>query len=105
MEEYIGQQCKDKEINDKFRELHYNLVNEIISFCKENNIIVDELHLNADSLEDSIKAGSWQSCTDSYFVLDKFTQEWKDICSMKKIVDEKEYKLVKASQQPFIYSM
>ena len=38
--------CQDEEITNKFRNLHTELVNKVISFCKENNIIVDELHLN-----------------------------------------------------------
>ena len=38
MEKYFGQQCQDDILNQKFRELHYKLVNEIISFCIENNI-------------------------------------------------------------------
>ena len=34
---YIMQECQDEAINNKFRELHLKLVNEVISFCKENN--------------------------------------------------------------------
>ena len=69
---FPGQQCQDDLINQKFRELHKNVVDIIIHFCKENNIIINEFHLNADTLEDSIKAGSWQSCTDSCLIFDKF---------------------------------
>ena len=29
--------CQDEEITNKFRNLHYEIVNKIISFCKENN--------------------------------------------------------------------
>lgn len=65
MGKYFGQQCQDDTLNLKFRELHYKLVNEIISFCKENNIIIDEFHLNADGVEGSIPFGEWKSCTDS----------------------------------------
>jgi hypothetical protein len=68
---YSYQQCQDDLLNQKFRVLHKQIVNAIIQFCKENDIMIDEIHLNADCLEDSIKAGSWQSCTDSCFRLDK----------------------------------
>ena len=50
MEKYYGQQCQDEVLNKKFRELHHKLVNEIIAFCKENNIEIDEFHLNADGV-------------------------------------------------------
>lgn len=103
--EFPFQQCQDVEINKKFRELHKKIVNEIISFCKENNIIVDEIHLNADGVAESIPYGEWQACTDSYFSLEKFTDEYLDVVSMKKHVDDKEWKLIKAKQEPFIFSM
>jgi hypothetical protein len=65
MEKYFGQQCQDDILNQKFRELHHKLVNEIISFCKENNIVIDEFHLNADGVNGSISSGKWRPCTDS----------------------------------------
>ena len=64
-EKYYGQQCQDDEINKKFRELHKKIVDEIISFCKENNIVVDEIHLNADGVAGSIPYREWKPCTDS----------------------------------------
>lgn len=99
------QVCQDEEITNKFRSLHIELVNKIISFCKENDIIVDEFHLNADCLENSIKAGSWQACTDSAFSLTKFTDEYKDVVLMKKIVSDKEFKLIKLKQKDYLFSM
>lgn len=54
MGKYFGQQCQDDTLNLKFRELHYKLVNEIISFCKENNIEAEEVILKADRLKGSI---------------------------------------------------
>ena len=57
MEKYYGQQCQDDELNKKFRALHHELVNKIISFCKENNILIDEIHLNADGVDGSIPYG------------------------------------------------
>lgn len=62
---YYGQICQDDEVNKKFRELHSELVNKIISFCEENNIIIDEFHLYADGVESSIPYGQWEACTDS----------------------------------------
>lgn len=102
---YFGQQCQDDEINKKFRELHKKIVDEIISFCKENNIIVDEIHLNADGVAGSIPYGEWEACTDSYFGLDKFTDEYWDVINMNKHVNDKEWKIIKAKQEPFLSSM
>lgn len=63
--EYFGQICQDDEVNKKFRELHHRLVNDIISFCVENNIEVEEVILRADGLKGSIPYEEWQPCTDS----------------------------------------
>ena len=102
---YPGQQCQDEKITMAFRHLHENLVNEIIGFCRAYGISIDEFHMNADCLEYSIKAGSWQACTDSYLSFEKFTDEWKDIISMKKKVSNEEYNKVKLEQKPFLVSM
>ena len=99
------QVCQDEEVTKKFRELHNELVNKVISFCKENNIIVDELHLNADCLEDSIKEGSWQSCTDSAFSIIRFTDEYKNVMSLKKKVDKKEYIRIRSEQENYLFSL
>ena len=72
------QQCEDPELNKKFRAFHVKAVNEIISFCKENGITVDELYLHADGLSESIKAGEWVPATDSQFELRKFTKAYLD---------------------------
>lgn len=68
---FYGQECQDVEITKKFRELHVKIVNEVISFCKDNGITVDEFYLHADGLDESIKFGSWQPVTDSQFELVK----------------------------------
>lgn len=65
MEKYFGQQCQDDILNQKFRELHHKLVNEIIAFCKKNNIEAEEIILRADGLKSSIPYEEWQPCTDS----------------------------------------
>lgn len=97
--------CQDEEITNKFRNLHYEIVNKIISFCKENNIVVDEFHLNADGLQGSIPYGEWESCTDSSFSMIKFTDEYKDVVSMRKYVDEDEWKRIKLEQENYLFSI
>ena len=66
---YSTHECQDEEINRKFRVLHLKVVNEIISFCKENDFTVDEFYLHADGLDESIKNGEWHPYTDSQFEL------------------------------------
>ena len=70
------QQCEDIESNKKFRAFHLKVVNEIISFCKENDFNIDEFYLHADGLSESIKAGRWVPATDSQFELRKFTKAY-----------------------------
>lgn len=105
MEKYFGQQCQDDTLNQKFRELHKKLVNEIVAFCKENNIEIDEFHLNADWVAGSIPYGEWEPCTDSYFSFDRFTDEYWDVLSMEKDVTNEEWKQIKNNQKPFLMSM
>ncbi|MBO5631128.1 MAG: hypothetical protein J5965_18830 [Aeriscardovia sp.] len=50
-------------------------MNEVISFCKENNIVVDEFFLHADCLDESIKFGKWHPSTDSVFELSKMIED------------------------------
>lgn len=76
--EFYGQECQDAEITKKFKELHVKIVNEVISFCKDNGIIVDEFYLHADGLDESIKLGSWQPATDSQFELVRDIEEWSN---------------------------
>lgn len=102
---YPGQQCQNDRINYKFRQLHKHIINDIITFCKAYGITIDEFHMNADGLEDSIKAGSWQACTDSYLSFEKFIDEYKDAISMKKIVSKEEFEKIKMEQEPYLYSM
>lgn len=102
---YPGQQCQDDLLNQKFKVLHTQIVNAIIQFCKENDIMIDEFNMSADCLEDSIKTGSWQACTDSSLRFEKYSQEYKDIISMKKIVSEDEFNKIIADEEPFLFSM
>ena len=102
---YPMQICQDDNLTNKFRELHKEIVNKIISFCKENNISIDEFHLNADGVDGSIPYGEWQSCTDSGFSMIKFTDEYNDAVSCRKIVDDNEWKRIKSEQENFLFSM
>ena len=102
---YPMQICQDDNLTRKFRELHTELVNKIISFCKENNISIDEFHLNADGVDGSIPYGEWQSCTDSGFSMIKFTDEYNDVVSFRKIVDAEEWKRIKLEQENFLFSI
>ena len=71
---YPGQQCQNDKINYKFRQLHKHIINDIITFCNAYHISIDEIHINADGLLGSIECGSWQACTDSCMVFDKFNK-------------------------------
>lgn len=102
---YPGQQCQNDKINYKFRQLHKHIINDIITFCNAYHISIDEIHIDADDLAGSIEHGSWQACTDSSFVLNKFTDEYKDVISMKKIVSDEEYNRIKLEQKPFLFSI
>ena len=102
---YPMQICQDDNLTHKFRKLHKELVNNIISFCKENNISIDEFHLNADGVDGSIPYGEWQSCTDSGFSMIKFTDEYNDVVSLHKRVDNKEWKRIKLEQENFLFSI
>ena len=101
---YPMQICQDEEITKKFRDLHIEIVNKIISFCKENNIDIDEIHLNADGVSDSIEYGEWQACTDSSFSIIKFTDEYNDVVSLRKHVNEQEWKRIKLEQENYLFS-
>lgn len=101
---FFGQQCQDEVINKEFRELHKRLVNEVIDFCNYHNIVIDELHLNADCLSGSIPYGEWQACTDSCLVFDKFTDEYNDVIFGDKVVSNEEWNKIKLKQEPFLFS-
>lgn len=103
--QFPGQQCQDPGLNERFRALHQELVNRVIAFCVQNNIIIDEFNLNADMFEWSIKAGKWIGFTDSSLVFDKQTDEYKEVMSFKKQVSGEESQKIKDAQEPFMYSM
>lgn len=63
--EFYGQVCQDPDTTKKFRDLHKELVDRVIVWCNENNVNIDEFHLHADGIRESIPYASWQPCTDS----------------------------------------
>jgi len=99
------QQCQDEKLTKSFRKLHHDVVNMIIKWCKDNNVVIDEFHLNADGVECSIPYGEWESCTDSSLIFDKFTDEYKDAVSLRKRVDDKEWKRIKSEQEHYLFSI
>lgn len=56
---------RDTELHKAFSELHHKLVEEIIQFCKEHKLEVDEVHINTDGIRGSRDYGQWTCCTDS----------------------------------------
>lgn len=102
---YFGQQCQDAQINNEFRKLHGDIVDMIAKFCRDHDIVIDEFHLSGDDFETSCEEGIWMSECDSSFELEKFDQEYKDACSMKKFPSKKEWTEIKARQKPYLLSM
>ena len=107
---YYGQQCQDEKLNIAFRNLHHKLVNEIISFCRAWNISIDEFHLNADGVAESIKTGEWVAYTDSCLTFDKFSEDYKKAflkCDKEFLEGKtkKDLDMIKLSQDPFLQSL
>ena len=74
---YPMQVCQDDKITSDFRELHNEIVQRIIDFCKTHNIEIEEFYVHADGLLDSIKYGQWCPSTDSQFEMynERFDKE------------------------------
>lgn len=57
-------------VEKRFHELHYLLVDEIVKFCRKENLnTVDEVYLSIDCLRPSLKEGQWMGGTDSSLTL------------------------------------
>lgn len=62
-------QVKDNaKIQEKIYDLHNDIVNEIIMFCKDNDILPQMVSFNIDMLAPSIEAGMWTAATDSSLI-------------------------------------
>ena len=72
---YPGQQCQDDKINLAFCNFHNRLVQMVIEWCRAYNISIDEFHLDADGLAESIVHGEWVPTTDSCLVFEKNTKQ------------------------------
>lgn len=66
---YEWDEWEDELIDEKMNYLHRLIMQEIIDFCKRNNIEADYVSLGADHLLDSINVGKWHPGTDSALVL------------------------------------
>lgn len=66
---YEWDEWEDESLNEKLNYLHRLIMQEIIDFCKRNNIEADYVSLDADRLLDSISVGKWHPGTDSALVL------------------------------------
>ncbi len=100
---YPLQKSQDKDLKKKFDNLHVEIINKVIDFCKENNIQIDEFNIYADGVRDSISFGEWTSVTDSCFRMDESlsNENGKDVYKMS----DKEYKLAKINHKPFLLSV
>ena len=89
---YPWQTCQDDELDKKFCVLHHKIVEQIIDFCLENNLKIDDVHLDIDGLRDSINFGQWTAATDSSMAMYRFD-------------DEHSYKQNLADVEPFLCDM
>ena len=59
----------DNDLEKKWYDLHIELVNKVISFCKENNLKdITDVSLNIDCVDGSVGQGEWTAATDSSFI-------------------------------------
>lgn len=72
---YSMQACQDPDITQDFRNLHTEIVNKVIKFCKDHGIEIDDFYINADGVRGSIPYGEWCPFTDSSFSMYKFDEE------------------------------
>lgn len=78
---YSWQTCQDEDLNYAFINLHHEIVDKIVKFCKDHNLEIDEAEITVNGISGSIQYGSWQACTDSAITMFKDTRSVKDIIS------------------------
>ena len=100
---YPLQKSQDRDLKKKFDNLHVEIVNKVIDFCKENNIQIDEFNIYADGVRESIPFGKWTSVTDSSFRMDESlsNENGKDVYKMS----DEEYRKAKINHKPFLLSV
>lgn len=90
---------RDPELHNAFSKLHEDIVNMVIRFCKEHNITdVDEFHVGADGLRESIPYGEWCPCTDSSMSVVKMIEN-PDSASKKHFPE------IPDRENPFLYEI
>lgn len=80
-----GQLCESKELTEKFSKFHKKIVNEVIQFCKENNLDCDAFSLWTTGIKFSQSYGYWTPGTDSSCSLYKEGTESDDIPFLNEI--------------------
>ena len=84
---------RDPKLHEAFSALHEKIVNEVIAFCKEHNLEVDEFCVSADGIRDSRDFGEWTPGTDSTMSMYAVKKNPKGRC---RIVDR---------SRPFLYEI
>ena len=103
--QFYGQQCQDKNITMAFRKLHNEIVDRIIKFCNDYNIMIDEVTMKIYDIDESIPYHSWQAPTDSALTFMKFSDDYKSIMNCEKVVSKEEFEKIKMNQEPYLFSM
>lgn len=62
---FMSEKNRDTELHAAFAKLHNRLVDEVIRFCKEHDLNVDEFTLHANGILGSKQEGKWTCHTDS----------------------------------------
>ena len=65
---------RDPKLHEAFCELHKKIVDEVIQFCKEHDLKIDEFNVGADGILGSIPYGEWCPCTDSSMSMCKMVE-------------------------------
>lgn len=64
---YLKNMENRTELEKKWYELHIEIVNKLIAFCKENNLKdVTDINLGIDGVKFSVESGEWTAATDSF---------------------------------------
>lgn len=64
-EKYPYQISQDPDLKKRFDGLHKDIMENVIEFCRDNGIEIDEFFIQADGMKESIRAGRWSPVTDS----------------------------------------
>ena len=72
---YPWQTCQDEELNYAFINLHHEIIDKVVRFCKDNNIEADDFCVSADGMRVSIPYGAWTAGTDSAMTMFRFDEE------------------------------